>query len=298
MNIRALAARKAAGLGRSPPGMTRRRFVGTAAGTALLGGALGAGLLKPSLAAPKTSFGPVPIPAGGGMFHVFPPGLNGVPEDAEPSTITNLNGFVGLAYLDGMVTQTNTETGEVLRLPFLTSDMRFMQGDFRGTDGRVHQGTFALVWVDVYQSSVGGDQLHDLNPSTFPPVGLFWTIPLPDDSVEVQLGKGSASLQAFDVPVFDYGNLNNALMGPPPSPLPTGSVSATVVWSGVQQRVNIRNTDPVFGGFAGEFIRNKAQMEWTATVGDYTFVSDPLATSSSEFAEIGHERNGSFFPRG
>jgi hypothetical protein len=145
MNIRALAARKAAGLGRSPPGMTRRRFVGTAAGTALLGGALGAGLLKPSLAAPKTSFGPVPIPAGGGMFHVFPPGLNGVPEDAEPSTITNLNGFVGLAYLDGMVTQTNTETGEVLRLPFLTSDMRFMQGDFRGTDGRVHQGTFALV---------------------------------------------------------------------------------------------------------------------------------------------------------
>jgi hypothetical protein len=152
--------------------------------------------------------------------------------------------------------------------------------------------------VDVYQSSVGGDQLHDLNPSTFPPVGLFWTIPLPDDSVEVQLGKGSASLQAFDVPVFDYGNLNNALMGPPPSPLPTGSVSATVVWSGVQQRVNIRNTDPVFGGFAGEFIRNKAQMEWTATVGDYTFKSDPLATSSSVFAEIGHERNGSFFPEG
>src|SRR4029077_17402575 len=86
--------------------------------------------------------------------------------------------------------------------------------------------------------------------------------------------------------------------GPVPSPLPTGLVSATVVWSGVQQRVNIRNTDPVFGGFAGEFIRNKAQMEWTATVGDYTFVSDPLATSSSDFAEIGHERNGSFFPEG
>lgn len=156
--------------------------------------------------------------------------------------------------------------------------------------------------MDVYEPSVGGNQtppqLHDLNPSTFPPVGLFWTIELPDDSVEVQLGKGSAMLQASDVPVFDYGTLSNALFGPVPSPLPTGSVSATVVWSGVQQRVNIRNTDPVFGGFAGEFIRNRAQMEWTATVGDYTFVSDPLATSSSEFAEIGHERNGSFFPGG
>jgi hypothetical protein len=52
----------------------------------------------------------------------------------------------------------------------------------------------------------------------------------------------------------------------------------------------------VYGGFAGEFVRNTAQIEWNAAVGDYTFVSDPIATSSSSFAEIGHERNGSFFP--
>jgi hypothetical protein len=139
--------------------------------------------------------------------------------------------------------------------------------------------------VDVYLPGPGGEQIHDFNPSTFPPVGLFWTIELPDDSVEVRLGKGSATLKASDVPVFDYGTLGNALFGPVPSPLPTGSVTFTVVWSGVQQRVNIRNTDPVYGGFAGEFIRNHAQMEWTATVGDYTFVSDPLTTSSSVFAE-------------
>jgi hypothetical protein len=63
----------------------------------------------------------------------------------EPSTITNMNGFVGLVCLDGMLTQTNTKTGEIRRLPFLTSDMRFMQGDFRGADGRIHQDTFALV---------------------------------------------------------------------------------------------------------------------------------------------------------
>jgi hypothetical protein len=98
------------------------------------------------------------------------------------------------------------------------------------------------------------------------------------------------------VPVFDYGSLVNAVFGPPPSPLPTGTVSFTVVWSGVSQRVNIRNTDPTYGGFAGEFIRNKAQIEWSASVGDLVLVSDPLATSSSSFAEIGHERNGSFFP--
>ena len=81
--------------------------------------------------------------------------------------------------------------------------------------------------------------------------------------------------------------------GPPPTP---GTVSFKLDWSGVNERLNIKNTDPVYGGFAGEFVRNTAQMEWSAAVGDYTFVSDPIATSSSSFAEIGHERNGSFFP--
>ena len=86
----------------------------------------------------------------------------------------------------------------------------------------------------------------------------------------------------------------NALFGGGPPAIP-GTVSFKAKWSGVGERVNVRNDDPVFGGFAGEFIRNSAQMEWTGTVGDFTFVSDPLATSSSAFAEIGHERNGSFF---
>jgi len=151
--------------------------------------------------------------------------------------------------------------------------------------------------VDVYQLRVGDQtetQIHDLNPSTFPPVGLFWTIKLPEDSVEIEFGRGKASLQASDVPIFDYGTSINALFGGGPPAVP-GLVSFKVVWSGVGQRVHIRNTDPVYGGFAGEFIRNTAKMEWIATVGDYEFVSDPLATSSSLFAEIGHERNGSFF---
>jgi hypothetical protein len=63
----------------------------------------------------------------------------------------------------------------------------------------------------------------------------------------------------------------------------------------VNQRLNIRNTDPVYGGFAGEFVRNTAQMQWTATVGDFVFESDAIGTSSSSYAEIGQERNGVFF---
>jgi hypothetical protein len=132
------------------PSMTRRQFGRAAAGTAVLGGTLGSGLFGPALADTRGSFAPVPVPGGtpllGGSFHVFAPAPTGAdPIDAEPITITNFDGFVGLSYTSGMVTQTNTKTGEVLRLPFIDSDMRFMQGDFRGADGRIHHGTFALV---------------------------------------------------------------------------------------------------------------------------------------------------------
>ncbi len=150
LNQRATATR------RVPSGMTRRQFTRTAAGTAALGGALGSGLFKSGLAnerassAPIPSFAPIPIPGGtpalNGYYHVFGPASQlGDPIDAEPITITNLNGFVGLAYISGMVTRTNTKTGEKLRLPFLDSDMRFMKGEFRGTDGNIHEATFALV---------------------------------------------------------------------------------------------------------------------------------------------------------
>lgn len=80
----------------------------------------------------------------GGSYHVFGPAAFD-PIDAEPSTITNVNGFVGLAYISGMVTQTNITTGEKLRFPFRDSDMRFMKGEFVGADGRMHQGAFVLI---------------------------------------------------------------------------------------------------------------------------------------------------------
>ena len=120
-------------------------------------------------------------------------------------------------------------------------------------------------------------------------MGLFWTTEIPIAGVDVQLGKGSASVQASNVAILDYGTTPNAVFGGGPTPTP-GTVSFKVDWSGVNERLNIKNTDPVYGGFAGEFVRNSAQMEWSAAVGDYRSVSDPIATSSSSFAEIGHER--------
>jgi len=128
-----------------PPSTSRRQFTRSATVASL---ALTLGSRLPALAQAVGSFAPVPIPGGtpalGGAYHVFgPDSLD--PIDAEPITITNFNGFVGLAYISGMVTQTNLKTGASTRLPFVDSDMRFMQGDFRSTDRLVHQGAFAFV---------------------------------------------------------------------------------------------------------------------------------------------------------
>ncbi len=131
---------------RLPAPISRRQFARTAAGTAFAA-TVGSGLWTPSRVE-AASFAPVPIPGGtpflGGAYHVFGPAAFD-PADAEPATITNLDASVGLAYVSGMVTQTNTKTGDVQRLPFVDSDMRFMQGVFRGTDGKVHPGAFAFV---------------------------------------------------------------------------------------------------------------------------------------------------------
>jgi len=114
--------------------VSRRRLLG-AVGLASLGAATSS-LWLPGLvqaAAPGT---PQPIPGtlDGTPFHFFLPGPT-----AEPSTITNLNGFTAIADIVG----TGVGTGDS-DLTF-DADMRSMSGVFEGTDGRIHQGTFGFV---------------------------------------------------------------------------------------------------------------------------------------------------------
>jgi hypothetical protein len=130
-----------------------------------------------------------------------------------------------------------------------------------------------------------------MNPGVAPS-GLFWTMALPE-SVDVNLGKGSAIMRGTGLVMPDFGDFGNSLFGGKPTT--PASVSFNVRWGGVGQRMNVVNTDD---GHRGEFVLNSAQMEWTAVVGDYEFVSAPMSTSKSDFAEIGHEQNGAFFAEG
>ena len=83
---------------------------------------------------------PVPVPGNAvfGGLHIY-----GVDPSMEPSAITDFHGHVGAAVVDG--TGTWEVTGQAPETLLFDTDMRFMQGTFRGTDGRGHKGTFAFV---------------------------------------------------------------------------------------------------------------------------------------------------------
>jgi hypothetical protein len=143
----------------------------------------------------------------------------------------------------------------------------------------------------VYLPGPGNTQINDINPDINPyPAGLFWTIPLPPQSVVANPGAGSAVYKASNIEIRNFVDFNESLSGQPGDP---ATVSFEVRWSGVDRRVRIYDEDTEF---AGEFVRGKAQMRWAAVVGNYQFHSEPLSTSSSDFAEIGTMRNGTFFP--
>ena len=125
------------------------------------GAALGAGLLRPSLAHAHDDdsedgacIGPNPIPGGvRGLspFGIFihhnplnPANRLAVAGISDPSQITDFDGFVGLTHIRGGGIGTDTTTGATTQLAF-QADMGFSQGKFIGTDGRQHRGTFAFV---------------------------------------------------------------------------------------------------------------------------------------------------------
>jgi hypothetical protein len=120
---------------------------------------------------------------------------------------------------------------------------------------------------------------------------VLWTVVLPADSVQINPGAGTAELHVRDLALRDYFNIPNALSQGAFVPV---TVSFDVVWAGpVTRRVNVRDAA---NGFAGQFAETQATVSFTATEAGFQFTSAPASTSTSVFAEVGHERNGSFFP--
>jgi hypothetical protein len=144
-------------------------------------------------------------------------------------------------------------------------------------------------------------QTHDFNPGFGAPVNAqgdatFWTIGVPDSAVKFDLKTGRTELHVHDLEIEDYFNFPNAAAD---GDSVEATVSFDVVWSGlITRRVNV--TDAA-NGFAGKFLENQVTVSWSASnERGFSFVANPgsFATSVPEvgpFAQIGYERNGTFF---
>jgi hypothetical protein len=127
---------------------------------------------------------------------------------------------------------------------------------------------------------------------------LFWTAALPDSDVQFQFGAGKAAMHVSSLATLDYPSLPVSVGAQWQTSFVTATISFDVVWNGpVTRRINIR--DGSNGNqFAGEFLENEATVSWWARNNTgFSFRSNPgdFSTSVRPFAELGRERNGSFF---
>jgi hypothetical protein len=111
------------------------------------------------------------------------------------------------------------------------------------------------------------------------------------DSVHVDLDSGRAIMEVRDLRMKDYIDLENAVIGGGPSPVPS-VVSYRVEWTAIGA---VNAFDNEAQQFRGEFRDAAAQMEWSARTVDFDFVSASIETSTTDAAEFGTESNGAFY---
>ena len=132
--------------------------------------------------------------------------------------------------------------------------------------------------------------MHDFNAG-IADSGLFWTIQIPDDALTVSKNGKTATLHMEDVSIID----SFVFLGEDSVP---ATVSFDITWTGSGQRHHYKPgsddpTDPT--NFNGKFRDAVATGTFSGSNSDgFSFTSDPGATSTGLFAEIGTESNGSF----
>jgi hypothetical protein len=273
--------------------MSRRQFLATSA--AATGAALTSPIWLPSLAE-AGSQAPVPIPPNPGFFNLRVSGGPGT----ELSSIWDFRGVTAMATVQGTGTGRNTKTGKRTRYSF-DSDNRFMQGEYLSADGERHRGTFAFVWLDVYElghvDPLAPDthQLHDFDPGIAPD-GLFWTFQTSSENARVDpsnLGEG-ASLTIRHKTMFDYFNFANAFVHNTVPP-DRAVVSFKLRWRGNTGPTSVKDPGPNRFRYTGIFTH--ASLEYSASNPSkhFTFQTDDPETSFETFAAIVNERNGRLY---
>ena len=138
-------------------------------------------------------------------------------------------------------------------------------------------------------------QIHDYEPG-ISPTGVFWTVPVPNDAVQVHQGAGHAVLEMTDMPIHDFFDfVNSVTHAIPPD---DATVSFRVEWTvdGPWRTTDNPAEDFQFR-FRESVAPDGASIVWSSqNANGFSFQSDPAEASINLYANLGRERNGVFYP--
>ena len=132
--------------------------------------------------------------------------------------------------------------------------------------------------------------MHDFNPGILPD-GLFWTVQVPEDAVEIR--DNTVTVKLKNVPVVDNFTF---LPIPPSTNIPAlTSFEMSYTRSGTPRHVEPTSTDPASPfNWAGEMWQAAGSVTFSVVYQDGSFAVQGNANSAGFFGELGKERNGSF----
>jgi hypothetical protein len=113
-------------------------------------------------------------------------------------------------------------------------------------------------------------------------------MPIPPDSVQVNLRQKRARMCLSEALMSDMENLNNAIALGPSFP---SVVDFDVKWQAKRRLQTLRDRA---NRFTFDFFDARASIAWNYSRSGRTYVSDPEGTTT-RFAAFGFERNGKFF---
>ena len=132
--------------------------------------------------------------------------------------------------------------------------------------------------------------MHDFNGGVAPS-GLFWTLPIPEDSVVISPDGRTVTLVVQDLA------MENDILLPVASTVPAqASFRIEWRWKKAQRRrglgLEVRPDHP--SAFLGRFRKAKATGFFSGAYEGFSFESDVVKPAKSIFAIVGTERNGVF----
>jgi hypothetical protein len=145
--------------------------------------------------------------------------------------------------------------------------------------------------VDLFVPGTGtpAAQVHDFNSGILAS-GLFWTVPVPDQALNVSRDGRCAVLEARDVPAIDSFQFFSPRQTP-------ASVSLRVEWRATAPFVRRGSGASVAPSDAAAFRGDIAAARSTASLAGaefgFAFRSDN-ATTDAGYAQLGRTRNGVF----